>query len=96
MWLRQMAQFSTTISHDQRATAFHCLYISIYVRRPPSCLEGVGKQTFLTSNLGLPEAPEGPLLLALGSFTILASFISTSAILVRERVSEGGRCSRSL
>ena len=25
MWLRQMAQFSTTISHDQRATAFHCI-----------------------------------------------------------------------
>jgi len=28
MWLRQIAQFSTTISHDQRATAFHYLHIS--------------------------------------------------------------------
>jgi hypothetical protein len=24
MWLRQMAQLSTTMSHAQRATAFHC------------------------------------------------------------------------
>jgi hypothetical protein len=26
MWLRQMAQLSTTMSHAQRATAFHCIF----------------------------------------------------------------------
>lgn len=26
MWFRQMAQLSTTMSHAQRATAFHCSF----------------------------------------------------------------------
>lgn len=28
MWLRQIAQLSTTMSHAQRATAFHCKTVS--------------------------------------------------------------------
>lgn len=27
MWLRQMAQLSTTMSQAQRATAFHCIQV---------------------------------------------------------------------
>ena len=29
MWLRQMAQLSTTMSQAQRATAFHCIGVSL-------------------------------------------------------------------
>lgn len=31
MWFLQIAQLSTTISHDQRATAFHCFHNKIYL-----------------------------------------------------------------
>ena len=34
MWLRQMAQLSTTMSHAQSATAFHCALLACI----PSCL----------------------------------------------------------
>ena len=45
MWLRQMAQFSTTISHDQRATAFHCIRFAqqLAVMR---CAEDAGDDGF--------------------------------------------------
>lgn len=76
MWLRQMAQLSTTMSHAHKATAFHYdLDISI----PPSSLElRVCLQsllTFLTSNRFLPSLSP-PFFFETGG----ASVMSTSAM----------------
>lgn len=80
MWLRQMAQLSTTISQAQRATAFH---YDANISHPPfsqhrvvfmcECLCAL--LTFLTSKRGLPS-PLEPFFLATGG----ASVMSTSAM----------------
>jgi hypothetical protein len=68
-----MAQFSTTISHDQRATAFH--YHTRHVSYQKMEL-GFVSHTFFTSKRGFPElAP--PLALEPEAE---ASFMSTSAM----------------
>jgi hypothetical protein len=79
MWLRQMAQLSTTMSQAQRATAFHCDEVSARLAREMrSC---PGYHTFLTSNFFFPSA--SPLAPALVFFSLGASVISTSAMVVR-------------
>lgn len=84
MWLRQMAQLSTTMSHAQRATAFH--YMNVSATQPIQCLAYVQAiHTFLTSNFFFPSAtsplaPALAFLLTLGAAP--ASVISTSAMVV--------------
>lgn len=79
MWLRQMAQLSTTMSQAQRATAFHYnLIVSVRpsVRRHPGFwLRVLVLLTFLTSKRFLPSLSP-PFFLATGG----ASVMSTSAI----------------
>lgn len=80
MWLRQMAQLSTTMSQAQSATAFHWWYvlaIVLYDVRLMPCL-----LTFLTSNFFFPSAasPLAPALALLTLGAAPASVISTSAM----------------
>lgn len=76
MWLRQMAQLSTTMSHAQSATAFHWLSCQYDFKTP---LMRHCSPTFLTSNLFLPSVspPLVPTFFGFGA----ASVISTSAML---------------
>src|SRR5690242_2647656 len=76
MWLRQMAQLSTTMSQAQRATAFHCALLIT----SQSCLNLTQRLTFLTSKRFL--SPVSVLAPALATFVLGAgaSAISTSAM----------------
>lgn len=86
MWLRQMAQLSTTMSHAQRATAFHWARQLVLQKS----LNAVADCTFLTSNRFLPSEPasaDPPAFvlfadaLAFAGAAGAASVMSTSAIL---------------
>lgn len=82
MWLRQMAQLSTTMSQAQRATAFH------WICQLCGILSGeklAGICTFLTSNFFFSAS---------SVFFAGASLISTSAMM-RGCVELGGRGCRS-
>jgi hypothetical protein len=48
MWLRQMAQLSTTMSHAHRATAFHCVEETNRLARVTRTV--LSTRTFFTSN----------------------------------------------
>lgn len=76
MWLRQMAQLSTTISQAQSATAFHCALLIT----SQSGLNLTRRLTFLTSKRFL--SPLSALALALATFVLGAgaSAMSTSAM----------------
>jgi hypothetical protein len=81
MWLRQMAQLSTTMSQAQSATAFHwgCMLVrELHDVRLIPCLH-----TFLTSNFFFPSAasPLAPALALLTLGAAPASVISTSAMM---------------
>lgn len=78
MWLRQMAQLSTTMSQAQRATAFHCALLIT----SQSCLKRTRRLTFLTSKRFL--SPLSVLAPALATFVLGAgaSAMSTSAMVV--------------
>jgi hypothetical protein len=89
MWLRQIAQLSTTISQAQRATAFHygkysqlLMLILMWEKN-----EGVDRKvvfTFLTSKRFFPSDPSPAAFFEVFtalSLAELASCISTSAIL---------------
>lgn len=56
MWFRQMAQLSTTISHAQRATAFHCSNQVLAAWE----YGGEDAATFFTSNRFLPSSAAPP------------------------------------
>jgi hypothetical protein len=78
IWLRQIAQLSTTMSQAQRATAFH------YSLLATACnLIKASCYTFFTSNLFLPSLAPSPLALDALAFAGGASVMSTSAMIVR-------------
>lgn len=63
MWLRQMAQLSTTMSHAQRATAFH--YMNVSATQSIQCLAYVQANSYLL---------DLKLLLSLGDIAACTSF----------------------
>lgn len=75
MWLRQMAQLSTTMSHAQRATAFH--YASLAYR---ACPLRNDIPTFLTSNRFLSPSVLAPALAVFALGATGASVMFTSAM----------------
>ena len=52
MWLRQMAQLSTTMSQAQRATAFHCVWLARVIEK--SCVDVKTHLLDLETRLALP------------------------------------------
>merc|ERR550519_1827311 len=56
MWFRQIAQLSTTISHAQRATAFHFLTSNLFLaQQGVATADDEGWSVSINSNL-IPEA----------------------------------------